>query len=370
MRILKSSRYPSLPPGNYPHTVKRLLLFAAAFCVALAARAETAPLVQQPHPSVARIIAPEKDGTSYGSGSLIAVNEYYGLVVTNWHVVRDATSQIWVVFPGGFQTPATVMKIDREWDLAALLIWKPNVQPLPVSTQAPQLGERLTIAGYGSGWYRAVSGRCIEYFSPGGNQPAEIVELSVPARNGDSGGPIFNDRGEIAGVLFGADRTSTMGSYCGRLRRFLAPLAGDFERLPPPAGMIARQTPNPPVNQPPAVAVATPPINEVTRITIPQNTAVMPDKREIRGNPVAKIPLPTAPIAQAASISQGGKVEAQRVTASVAKIDPPLANAAIPAAVKISDDETPFNQLKNFLAVIGILALFIQGLKILGKAAG
>ena len=92
---------------------------------------------------------------------------------------------------------------------------------LPVSTQAPQLGERLTIAGYGSGWYRAVSGQCIEYFSPGGNLPAEIVELSVPARNGDSGGPILNDRGEIVGVLFGSDSTCTMGSYCGRLRQFL-----------------------------------------------------------------------------------------------------------------------------------------------------
>ncbi len=207
---------------------------------------------------MARIIAPESNATSYGSGSLIAANEYYGIVVTNWHVIRDATSQIWVVFPGGFQSPATVMKIDRDWDLAALLIWKPNVQPLPVSTQAPQLGERLTIAGYGSGWYRAASGRCIEYFSPGGNQPAEIVELSVPARNGDSGGPIFNDRGEIAGVLFGSDSSVTMGSYCGRLRRFLAPLAGDFERLPPPPGMIARQIPNPPVNRP-AVTAAVPP---------------------------------------------------------------------------------------------------------------
>ena len=215
-------------------------------------------MVQQPHPAVARIIAPEPDGTSYGTGSLIAVNDHYGLVITNWHVIRDATGQIWVVFPGGFQSPATIMKADRDWDLAALIVFKPNVDPLPVSTQAPLLGERLTIAGYGSGWYRAVSGRCVHYFSPGGDHPAEIVELSVPARNGDSGGPIFNDRGEVAGVLFGADSTSTMGSYCGRLRRFLAPLANDFARLPPPLYAPRPNAPSPIAPQPAMIAQQNP----------------------------------------------------------------------------------------------------------------
>src|SRR5690242_15488328 len=42
------------------------------------------------HPAVVRIIVAEKDGQSLGSGTLIDVKEPYALVVTNWHVIRDA----------------------------------------------------------------------------------------------------------------------------------------------------------------------------------------------------------------------------------------------------------------------------------------
>jgi hypothetical protein len=50
----------------------------------------------------------------------------------------------------------------------------------------------------------------------------ETVEVGVAARQGDSGGPIFNARGELAGVLWGAGGGRTAGSYCGRVRQFLA----------------------------------------------------------------------------------------------------------------------------------------------------
>jgi S1-C subfamily serine protease len=79
----------------------------------------------------------------------------------------------------------------------------------------------LTIAGYGSGDYRAAAGRCTQYVAPDSNQPFEMVELDTAARQGDSGGPIFNSRGELAGVLFGTGHGTTSGSYCGRVRGFL-----------------------------------------------------------------------------------------------------------------------------------------------------
>ena len=46
-----------------------------------------------PHPAVARIIVPEGGATAYGSGTLVDVRDQYGLVVTNWHVVRDSRRQ-------------------------------------------------------------------------------------------------------------------------------------------------------------------------------------------------------------------------------------------------------------------------------------
>ena len=49
-----------------------------------------------------------------------------------------------------------------------------------------------------------------------------MVELSAEARQGDSGGPILNERGELAGVLFGSGPGYTSGSYGGRVLQFLA----------------------------------------------------------------------------------------------------------------------------------------------------
>lgn len=182
----------------------------------------------QPHPAVVRVIVPEAGATSYGSGTLIDIREKFGLVVTNWHVVRDAQGPVEVLFPGGFQSKARALKVDADWDLAALVIWRPPVEPVKLSTVAPRPGDQLTICGYGQGMYRSATGRCTQYYAPRKNFPLHMVELDVEARQGDSGGPIFNDRGELAGVLFGAGQGTTLGSFGGRVESFLATLAPDI----------------------------------------------------------------------------------------------------------------------------------------------
>jgi hypothetical protein len=88
----------------------------------------------------------------------------------------------------------------------------------------------LTICGYGQGQYRAATGRCTQYYAPRVDFPQHMVELDVEARQGDSGGPIFNDHGELAGVLFGAGRGTTLGSFGGRVGSFLATLAPNIGR--------------------------------------------------------------------------------------------------------------------------------------------
>lgn len=181
-----------------------------------------------PHPAVARIVVPEGEATSFGSGTLIDVRENFGIVVTNWHVVRDAQGPIEVIFPGGFTSKARALKTDADWDLAALVIWRPPVEPVKIALAAPQPGDQLTICGYGPGVYRSATGRCTQYYAPKENLPQQMVELNVEARQGDSGGPILNSRGELAGVLFGAGNGTTMGSYGGRVDQFLASLAPDI----------------------------------------------------------------------------------------------------------------------------------------------
>ena len=188
---------------------------------------------QTPHPAVARIIAPESTGVSLGSGVLVDVNGSQGLVLTNWHVIRDSRSAVLVQFADGFQSAGTVIRFDEAWDLAAISIWKPKATPVQLAQRNPIPGEPLSIAGYGRGAYREQRGRCTEYLSPGSGYPKELVELQAPARQGDSGGPILNADGRLAGVLFGEGDGRTVGSCASRLRVFLASVGSDgFERTP------------------------------------------------------------------------------------------------------------------------------------------
>lgn len=199
---------------------------------------------QTPHPSVARIIAPDQGGVSLGSGVLVDVNNNQGLVLTNWHVIRDSRSAVLVQFHDGFQSAGTVIRYDEAWDLAALVIWKPPAAPIPLADHPPAVGEPLTIAGFGRGAYRAQTGPCTEYLSPGAGYGKEFVELAATARQGDSGGPILDANGKLAGVLFGQNQGRTIGSCSTRLRTFLASVGsqgfapagtGPADMGPPPA---------------------------------------------------------------------------------------------------------------------------------------
>ncbi len=121
---------------------------------------------QTPYPAVVRVIAPERNGASLGSGTLVDVSDKHGLVITNWHVVKDAAGNVLVSFPDGFQSPGYVIKTDRDWDLAAVAIWRPRVAPMRIAADAPRPGDWLTIAGYGAGNYLAQTGPCTQYMSP------------------------------------------------------------------------------------------------------------------------------------------------------------------------------------------------------------
>jgi hypothetical protein len=176
---------------------------------------------------------------------LIDVRDQYGLVVTNWHVVRDSRGVVEVVFPDGFRSHARPLKVDSNWDLAALVIWRPPIEPVKIASQPPRPGDALTIHGYGQGRYRSATGRCTTYYAPHPNFPHEMVELDVEARQGDSGGPIFNQSGELAGVLFGAGQGTTLGSFAPRVSNFLASLAPDIGQAKDQAQVAVADRPAP-----------------------------------------------------------------------------------------------------------------------------
>jgi hypothetical protein len=315
-----------------------------------------------------------------GSGSLIHVTKQFGVVLTNWHVVRNAPGAVEVVFPNGAHYQATVMKMDKTWDLAALAIWRPDVEPITIANQAPQPGEPLTIAGYGSGTYREATGRFTQFVAPSQKHSFEMVELSAEARQGDSGGPILNARGELTGVLLGAGHGATIGSYCGRVEIFLADVT---PLLDAPTELIATAVDPPP---PPTAVAATdrgvvaepkPPTSPIKR-AFPIEEAVT--KQSPHHPPAVEPPVEPPWMA---SVEQPAPKSTNETNADFyrpAFVSPRPHDDAVSSSngsppnehdeqiVRLTDviGETTGEQIKSVLAAIGALSLLICSVRLVG----
>ena len=160
--------------------------------------------------SVARICVQRCSGGGcmrcYGSGTLVDVDGDAGIVVTCAHLFREGASRIQVAFDGSQAYDATLVGRDEAFDLAALRIARPAAEPIPIAGVGPQVGETLRSCGYGQdGRYWCNQGRMLGYVRTTQTRTAETLELSGRARDGDSGGPVFNGSGELVGVLWGTD---------------------------------------------------------------------------------------------------------------------------------------------------------------------
>jgi hypothetical protein len=320
---------------------------------------------------VARIVAPGDGSISYGSGTLVHVTGDHGIVMTNWHVVNEATGPISVHFSDGFYSLATVQNVDRDWDLAALAIRRPNATPVPLASEPPRPGEVLTIAGYGAGTYRAASGPCTQYVAPGLEFPYEMVEVAVSARQGDSGGPIFNARGELAGVLFGEGHGRTSGSYCGRVRWFLTSVtprgsasvaqSRPLEAIPTRPANIA--TPQAPASGSPRDAAFASSSPGMAADSLAQQSAFVPPNG-----------TPPFSASMSASTPLGGMTPTNVVPAN------PGGEASLVASTRASQNpqaiqigwhdiagESLADQAKTVLAAFGVMAMILQALRWLSR---
>jgi S1-C subfamily serine protease len=184
---------------------------------------------------------------SIGSGTLV---QWSGrtVVLTAGHVVRDA-KQIVVELCTGQTHRARVVKLDKVWDCAVLaLVGTPqDVEPARVelgSDAVQREGDRLESCGYGpDGRLACNSGLFLGYRrsteAPRG--PDDWLVVSGHARGGDSGGPIFNGRGRLVGVLWGTDGREVVGVQAGRIHALLDDAFATYQQK-----AVLERSPTPP----------------------------------------------------------------------------------------------------------------------------
>ncbi len=149
-------------------------------------------------PSVVLIRVP----TGLGSGFVIAED---GRIVTNIHVIRDAKQATIIAADGREFTDVEVMGEDPAQDLAVLRIGGGGRRSLGLKSvtlgdsATAKPGDHVVAIGHPLGLGNTVSDGLVSAVRdlPGGRS---LLQISAPISPGSSGGPVFNDQGQVIGV--------------------------------------------------------------------------------------------------------------------------------------------------------------------------
>jgi len=146
--------------------------------------------------------------TDSGSGTGFLVDRD-GTIVTNAHVVGQA-SRVRVRFEDdGELHAARVLGVDASTDLAAIRVdasAAQGVRPLALAdSDSVQVGDPAVAIGYPLGLDRTatagiVSGLEREIRSPNGFSIDKVIQTDAPINPGNSGGPLLNSSGQVIGV--------------------------------------------------------------------------------------------------------------------------------------------------------------------------
>lgn len=166
------------------------------------------PLVRESRQAVVQVFIDSRSGAAgrqwRGSGFNISQE---GLVVTNRHLVQDA-SIIRVSFPGRGTFMGQKWHTSPYVDLAVIEIDGADLPAVPLAQKPPQPGEELLVIGNPLQFARVANrGVLIDYrVNPGRDFPHLVVEAAIYP--GSSGSPLFNDWGEVVGVVFATLRNA------------------------------------------------------------------------------------------------------------------------------------------------------------------
>jgi S1-C subfamily serine protease len=164
------------------------------------------PLVAVISPSRRSWLTHEEMPTAgFGAGMLLQANAEGYLFVTArhvvdgvaWNVAKPGTRALIAMASGTWGT-ADVVARHRSLDL--LLLWMPRekgsatfVQPL--AKAMPSVGESIFVIGHPEGLRFTLSTGIIS------RMHGSTIQMSAPVSPGNSGGPVFDDRGNLVGIV-------------------------------------------------------------------------------------------------------------------------------------------------------------------------
>lgn len=141
----------------------------------------------------------ERRGVSQGSGFFISAD---GFLVTNNHVI-DKSTEVEVLMDDGRMLPAKVVGTDPKTDLALLKVEQGGpFKFVELAPEAPRVGDWVIAVGNPFGLGGTVTAGIVSARARdiGAGPYDDFLQIDAPVNRGNSGGPAFNQRGQVVGV--------------------------------------------------------------------------------------------------------------------------------------------------------------------------
>lgn len=179
-------------------------------------------------PSIVRIRGDilEAKGTQvgdddFGVGTGVVIKDD-GTILTNLHVVASAPRLV-VTFADGLESPAVIVSVQRDKDLAVLkpLNIPDDLQPATLgSSQNLSPGDDVVAVGFPFGLGASVSAGVISglnrTFKPAEGPPLTgLIQFDAAANPGNSGGPLVNMAGEVLGIVTAILNPTSVRTFIG-----------------------------------------------------------------------------------------------------------------------------------------------------------
>jgi S1-C subfamily serine protease len=145
-----------------------------------------------------------------------------GTILTNYHVIAGS-ERIVVTFADGLQSPAAIVSVQPERDLAVLQPAQipDDLQPATLAAGGEvKPGDLVVAVGFPFGMGPSVSAGVVSGLNrsfplPGRAPLTGLIQFDAAVNPGSSGGPLLNQDGEVVGVVTAILNPSPSGTFAG-----------------------------------------------------------------------------------------------------------------------------------------------------------